>query len=81
MGAQIPPRAVDMREHTILLVDLGLYIEIDASDYHVGKDVESAHAVEDSRVVEGNLLGDLHKTTVEELGLSASKTGGKKHTG
>lgn len=47
---------------TILLVDLRLHVEVDTRDDQVGDDVERAHAVEDSRIVERYLLGDLHKS-------------------
>lgn len=49
------------RQRTIFLVDLLLHVEVDARDDDVGDDVESAHAVQDIRVVERYLLGDLHK--------------------
>jgi hypothetical protein len=45
---------------TLLLVDLHLDIEVDAGDEQVANDVEGAHAVEDHRVVEGDLLANLH---------------------
>jgi hypothetical protein len=45
---------------TLLLVDLHLDVEVDAGDEQVADDVESAHAVEDGRVIEGDLLADLH---------------------
>jgi len=45
---------------TLLLVDLQLDVEVDAGDEHVADDVESAHGVKDGRVVEGDLLADLH---------------------
>jgi hypothetical protein len=50
-----------MPVHTILLVDLLLDVEVDTGDDYVGDDVERAHAVQDIRVIERNLLGDLHK--------------------
>lgn len=46
--------------NTLLLVDLGLDIEVDAQNDHVGHDVQSPDAEEHIRVVEGNPLGDLH---------------------
>lgn len=46
--------------HTPLLVDLHLGVEVDAGDQQVANDVEGAHAHEDVRVVEGDLLADLH---------------------
>ena len=49
-----------MCPRTLLLVDLQLDVEVDAGDEHVADDVESAHSVKDGRVVEGNLLADLH---------------------
>lgn len=45
---------------TLLLVDLELDVEVDAGDEHVADDVESAHGVKDGRVLEGDLLADLH---------------------
>jgi hypothetical protein len=45
---------------TLLLVDLHLYVKVDAGDEQVADDVESAHAVEDHRVLEGDLLANLH---------------------
>lgn len=45
---------------TPLLVDLHLDVEVDAGDEQVADDVEGAHAVKDGRVVEGDLLADLH---------------------
>jgi hypothetical protein len=45
---------------TLLLVDLELDVEVDASDEHIADDVESAYSVKDGRVVEGDLLADLH---------------------
>lgn len=47
---------------TILLVDLLLDIEVDASDDDVGDYVERAHAVQHIRVIKRNLLRDLHKS-------------------
>lgn len=46
--------------HTPLLVDLHLGVEVDAGDEQIANDVESAHAHEDVRVFEGDLLADLH---------------------
>jgi hypothetical protein len=46
--------------NTLLLVDLGLDIEVDAQDDHVGHDVQSPDAEEYIRVVERNPLGNLH---------------------
>lgn len=46
--------------HTSLLVDLELDEEVDRGDEDVADDVEGAHAVEDVRVLEGDLLADLH---------------------
>ena len=45
---------------TLLLVDLELGVEVDGGDEQVADDVESAHAVQDGRVVKGDLLADLH---------------------
>ena len=47
-------------EHTPLLVDLHLGVEVYAGDEQVADDVQRAHAHEDVRVVEGDLLADLH---------------------
>lgn len=46
--------------HTLLFVDLGLDIEVDAQDDHIGHNVQSTDAEEHIRVVERNPLGDLH---------------------
>jgi hypothetical protein len=46
--------------HTPLLVDLHLGVEVDAGDEQVADNVQRAHAHEDVRVVEGDLLADLH---------------------
>ena len=48
-------------KRTILLVDLGLDVEVDAGNDDVGYDVEGAHAVEHIRVIEWDLFRDLHK--------------------
>ena len=50
---------------TVLFVDLSLDIEVDAQDDHVGEDVKGAHAIENVWVIEGDLLGDLHKPSEE----------------
>jgi hypothetical protein len=47
-------------KRTLLAVDLGLRVEIQTQDDHVGCDVQAAHKEEHIRVVEGNLLGQLH---------------------
>jgi hypothetical protein len=57
-------RDLNSRARTILLVDLLLYVEIDAGDDYVGDDVECAYAVKNVRVIEGHLLGDLHKPPI-----------------
>ncbi|KAL3702766.1 hypothetical protein TMatcc_000078 [Talaromyces marneffei ATCC 18224] len=46
--------------YTLLLADLGLDIEVDAQNEHVGHDVESSDAEEHIGVFERNPLGDLH---------------------
>jgi hypothetical protein len=58
---------------TILLVDLLLDVEVDAGDDDVGHDVERAHAVQDIRVIERDLLGDLHKPPMSTLVFDAGK--------
>lgn len=45
---------------TPLFVDLELGVEVDGGDEQVADDVEGAHAVQDGRVVKGDLLADLH---------------------
>ncbi len=48
------------RGETFLCVDFALHVDIDAHDHQVGDGVESAHNVENARVFEGYLFGDLH---------------------
>ena len=45
---------------TLLLVNLHLDIHVDAKDEKIADDVESAHAHEDLRIFERNLLRCLH---------------------
>lgn len=52
---------------TILLVDLGLYVEVDTRNDQVGNNVEGANAVQNIRVIERDLLGYLHKTPACKL--------------
>jgi hypothetical protein len=53
--------------HTILLVDLLLHVEVDASNDEVGNHVKGADGIEDIGVIEGDLLGDLHKPPAPSL--------------
>lgn len=46
--------------HTLLLVDLDLGVEVDASNDHVANDVDRANDVKDVRVFEGDSLRHLH---------------------
>lgn len=46
--------------HTILFVDLGLSVQVETQDDHVGQDVHATNKKEDIRVLKGNLLGQLH---------------------
>jgi len=45
---------------TLLLVDLGLRVQVQAQDENVGQDVESTDCHQDIGVFKGNLLGQLH---------------------
>lgn len=47
---------------TLLLVDLGPDVEVDAHDDQVAENVETAAGVEHIGVFEGDLLGHLHHT-------------------
>jgi hypothetical protein len=53
---------------TILLVNLLLDVEVDTRDDHVGDDIKGADTGQDSRVIEGDFLGYLHKTPTRQLG-------------
>ncbi len=57
---------------TFLCVDFALHVDIDAHDDQVGEGVESAHDVENARVFEGYLFGDLHhKQDNDQVGATA----------
>lgn len=45
---------------TLLLVDLGLGVEVEANNDQVADDVEHTAGVQDIGVLEGDLLGHLH---------------------
>jgi hypothetical protein len=64
------------RVRTILLVDFLLHVEVDAGDDDVGDDVERAHAVENVRVVERYLLGDLHEPPTRQVSNQVSLSAG-----
>lgn len=59
MSASLPVLRYEVCS-TSFLVDLGLDVEVDARNDQVGHDVERAHAVQDVRVVKGDLLARLH---------------------
>ena len=46
--------------HTLLRVDLQLYVEVDAQYQQIGDDVQASDAHQDLRVLEGYLLRNLH---------------------
>lgn len=48
------------RSRTFLLIDLGLYVDVDAQDEDVGEDVEGSHAEKNLRIIERYLLRYLH---------------------
>lgn len=60
----VKPCSRDIVGHTILLVDLSLNVKVDARNDEIGNNVEGADAIENVRVIEGNLLGDLHEPPV-----------------
>lgn len=45
---------------TFLLVDLGLRVEIQASNDQVADDIQDPTSIQYTRVIKGNLLGHLH---------------------
>lgn len=47
-------------QHTLLLVDLRLDVQVHHGDDHIGRNVQSADNVEDIWVLKIDLLGDLH---------------------
>lgn len=57
-----PGCIVGSMQRTILLVDLHLNVEVDGGDDDVGDNVQGAHASQYVRVIEWDLLGDLHET-------------------
>jgi hypothetical protein len=73
--------ATDQGKHTILLVYLRLNIKVDSGNDYVGEDVERADAVQDIRVIEGHLLGDLHKPPIMRISCrSGDPSGGVSPT-
>ena len=46
--------------HTFLLVDLGLRVQIEAQDSHVGHDIHPTDQSQDVGVIERDLLRQLH---------------------
>lgn len=49
------------RRHIALLVDLHLHVEVEADDYEIGEEVNSADEVQDEGVFEGDFFGGLHE--------------------
>lgn len=53
-------RLSECLQHTLLLVDLNLDVDVDSGNDQIASDVKRTNAVEDIRVFEGNALRHLH---------------------
>ena len=53
-------RLSECLQHTLLLVDLNLDVDVDGGNDQIASDVKRTNAVEDIRVFEGDALRYLH---------------------